>query len=208
MRVQQRVEPKLIKASRVLQTGFIRFRVKVVEERQLLVQLCPEFICEPGVNLLQDPSFESWADQNTPVFWGSSNVFRTTIARSGNFAAELGAVHNQPASLFQSVFQGIFPGFRYRLCFFAREDIQPKDVANFTFTAELIFFDRFGVEIESESVVLTPGDIPENSYARFCLTSARTPSDVASALVRFSFSPGLDNDNTVKIDDVFLECLN
>lgn len=222
--VRSRVEWNLIKSSRVHQTGFIRFRVKVVEERQLYVQLCPEAECIPGVNLLRDPGFEHWADRRSLVFWGTSNVIRSTTSRSGSFAAKLGNSTNEPASLFQSVFQGIVPGFIYELCFQARRKTERGPVPSggadcvgdchdgghncrFSLTAEVIFFDRFGNQLSESSKALQSGQVPENGYQQFCLTTGRAPEDATNALVRFSFSPEDRNRCSVKIDDAVLQCL-
>lgn len=118
---------ELVRASRLHQTAVIIIRIKVVEERQLYVQLCvPEIPC-PG-NLLEDPGLEKWVEQwepwwnrlgHVPVFWhATANVDSTGKAHSGSLAAELGVPEvTKTASIFQIVRRCIIPGKRYKLTF-------------------------------------------------------------------------------------------
>ncbi|MCL2336151.1 MAG: DUF3794 domain-containing protein, partial [Firmicutes bacterium] len=90
----------LRRGSRLQQTGLMVFRVKVVEERQIFVQVCPRLDrrkCAGGVNILRDGKLESWGTDNTPIFWGASNVVRS------NGGARMGEVSNASSALFQTV---------------------------------------------------------------------------------------------------------
>lgn len=195
--------------SRLEQTGVMQFRVKVVEERQIWVQACPRLDkkCQPGVNILRDGGFESWAN-NTPVFWGADNVTRSDEAHTGSFAAELGGVGDDAGSLQSALFQTVrvTPDFDYRLCFYVRENAEPGGLAAFNFMAELVFFTADGTEISAQRETLVPSQIPDGSYRRFCL-EATAPVDAVEATVRFTFMPIGDNTSRVKVDDVTLECI-
>lgn len=168
---------------------------------RILPEVIPTPVPPPVGNLLQDPSIEQWVTQNMPEIWSGSNLFRTSLARTGNFAAELGAVHNRAAVLLQRV-ENAPGGRRYRLTFWAREDIQPRNIADYTVLAEVVFFDRFGRLVDRSDIRLIPRDIPDNSYRQFVQTSAVINRAATSARVQFIFIPEVDNDNTVKIDDV------
>jgi len=173
---------------------------------RILPAVIPTPVPPPTGNLLQDPSIEQWVTQNMPEIWGGFNLFRTRLAHSGTFAAELGAVHNRAAVLLQRV-ENTPGGRRYRLTFWAREDIQPRNIADYTVLAEVLFFDRFGRLVDRSDIRLIPRDIPNNSYRQFVQTSAIINRVATSARVQFIFIPDTDNDNTVKIDDVSLRAL-
>jgi len=166
----------------------------------------PTPIPPPVGNLLRDPSIEQWVTQNMPEVWSGSNLFRTRLARTGNFAAELGEVHNRSAVLLQRV-DNTPGGRRYRLTFWAREDIQPRNIADYVVLAEVLFFDRFGRLVDRSDIRLIPRDIPDNRYQQFVQTSAVINRAATNARVQFIFIPDVDNDNTVKIDDVVLRAL-
>ena len=163
---------ELRRGSRVQQTGVIIIRIKVVEERQVFVQVCPRIDkrCVRGVNLLRDGNLEAWATDTTPVYWGASNVVRA------NGGAQLGAVPNRVASLFQTVRENLVPTGTYRLCFDATEVLAQEQLGqvSFTLTAELIFFDRFGNQLEYVAQTYTPAQIQETP-TRLCINAAAPP---------------------------------
>ncbi|MDQ0285275.1 hypothetical protein J2Z49_000368 [Desulfofundulus luciae] len=200
---------ELVRASRLHQTGVIIVRIKVVEERQIFVQLCPTpELCPPG-NLLEDPGFEQWAG-NVPIFWGATaNVASTSIVHSGTLAAELGAAN--PAStavIFQTVRRGIAPARAYRLTFWARENVAPvTPVSAFNLVAEVRFFDRNGMQIDGAIQSIGSVNIPDNNYQQFTLNVPVSPAGARTALIRFTFNPATGNTNTVKIDDASFECI-
>jgi hypothetical protein len=194
---------ELQRASRLHQTAVLTLTVKAVEDRQIYVQTCPSPEERP---LLRDRSIESWANEFTPVFWGASNVRQTSTAHTGSYAAELGYLNTVlPASLFQMVSRGINGGKQYRLSFWVNENI--NNTGNFTLNAEVIFFDENGIQIGVGSQTYASAAIPDNAYSQVQFTTPTTDENVASAMVRFSFIPGADNANTVKIDDVRLEAV-
>lgn len=200
---------ELVRASRLHQTGVIIVRVKVVEERQVYVQLCPAPELCPRGNLLEDPGLEQWAD-NEPVFWdASNNVGPTTTAHSGSYAAELGVNNpSSPATLFQVVRRGIAPARAYKLTFWARENVAPgTPTSAFSLVAEVRFYDRFGVQIDGASISLGSVNIPDGNYQQYTLNVPASPAGSRTAVVRFSFNPVSGNTNTVKIDDVLFECI-
>lgn len=199
---------ELTRASRLHQTAVIIVTAKAVEDKQIFVQTCPRpKVCPPG-NLVRDGGLEVWADETHPVFWGASNVARTTTAASGSFAAELGRLNPLlPGALFQMVNRGIVGGRQYRLTFRVKEDIHGIGVSNFTLQAEVLFFDEHGVQIGVGAQTLPSNTIPETAFTQVQLVTPRTDEHVASAMVRFSFNPSVGNTNTVKIDDVMLECV-
>lgn len=199
---------ELQRASRLHQTAVIQLTAKVVEDRQIFVQTCPRPRECPRGNLLRDGGLEIWADAAHPVFWGASNVVQTTIVHSGSFAAEIGRLNPLlPGSLFQMVTRGIVGGRQYRLTFWVKEDILGAGVSAFTLNAEVVFFDENGAQIGIGSQTLASTAIPEAAYSQVQFTTPVTDENVASALVRFSFTPAPGNTNTAKVDDVMLECL-
>ncbi|HOV79131.1 MAG TPA: DUF3794 domain-containing protein [Bacillota bacterium] len=198
---------ELQRASRLHQTAVLSLTAKAVEDRQIFVQTCPRPGVCPAGNLVRDGGLEVWADATHPVFWGASNVAQTTSVHSGSFAAELGRLNPAlPGSLFQMVNRGIVPGRQYRLTFWTMEDVLGATSA-FTLNAEVIFFDENGVQIGIGSQTLNCAAIPDTAYSQVQFTTPITDENVASAMVRFSFTPGAGNTNTVKIDDVMLECV-
>ncbi|MDD2443640.1 MAG: hypothetical protein PHS52_03975 [Desulfotomaculaceae bacterium] len=199
---------ELQRASRLHQTAVIQLTAKVVEDRQIYVQTCPKpRECPPG-NRLRDGAIEVWADPYHPAFWGASNVKQTTKAHSGSFAAELGALNpTLPASLFQMTNRGIVGGREYRLTFWVREDVYGANVSTFNVTGEVVFFDESGIQVSIGTQSLNCAGIPDEAYSQVQFVTPRTPENATSAMVRFSFIPGSGNTNTVKIDDVLLECV-
>ncbi|SFG99290.1 hypothetical protein SAMN05660649_03436 [Desulfotomaculum arcticum] len=193
----------LRRGSRLQQTGVMIFQVKVVEDRQIFVNVCPQLDrkCVKGVNLLKDGELESWGTDTTPIFWGASNVIRE------NSGAILGNVPTNSASLFQTVDLDIVPTGTYRMCFDATE-VTPGGAATsaYTLTAEVVFYNRHGRVVSSESQSWTASQIPDNSTTRYCL-NAMAPEEARSALVRFTFDPNSAvNAAQVLIDNVMLEC--
>jgi len=198
---------ELQRASRVHQTSVIQVTAKVVEDRQIFVQTCPSPKECPVGNLLKDGGFEAWAGPYSPVFWGASNVAQTSTAHSGSYAAEIGLLNPQlPGALFQMVHKGIVSGHQYRLTFWVREDCIGATSA-FSLTAEVVFYDENGIQVGIGTQTLASTGIPDNSYSQVQFATPVTDVDVSSAMVRFTFTPSTGNTNTVKIDDVKLECV-
>lgn len=199
---------ELPRASRLHQTAVVQLTAKLVEDRQIFVQICPSPKVCPAGNRLRDGGLESWADPFHPVFWGSSNVQQTTFAHSGSFAADLGILNPLlPGSLFQMVSNGIVGGRQYRLTFWVAEDVLGTATSAFTLNAEVVFFDINGVQVGVGSQTLASTGIPDGAYTQVQFTTPVTDTNTASAMVRFSFIPAAGNTNTVKIDDVVLECV-
>lgn len=205
---------ELIRGSRLQQTGVVIVRLKIVEERQIYVQLCPSpEICPPG-NLLEDPGLEQWVG-NVPVFWGAAGpVAPTSAAHGGSKGAELGLVPQattatETAAIFQTVRNAIAPGRVYKLIFWARENIQVGNISNFALAADVYFFNRFGQQIDGVSQSWPSTSIPDGSYGQYSLNTTAAPAGATTALVRFTFQPGTApaNTNTLKIDDVTFECV-
>jgi hypothetical protein len=64
-----------------------------------------------------------------------------------------------------------------------------------------------GIQIGIGTQTVNSAGIPETSYSQVQFVTPVTGSNVSSAMIRFSFTPGHGNTNTVKIDDVMLECV-
>lgn len=159
----------------------------------------------PDVNLLDNPGFEDWPDPaSSPPSWTGSNLSRTTLSHSGNFAAELGATHNESAKLIQAV--EIEPGRIYDLTWWARENIQPGNVARFILFVEIFYYRRNNTFVGRTEPRFSQDDIPVNVYQQYTLSTGRVPEEARIAEVRFVFEPMAANTNTVKIDDVELRC--
>lgn len=158
----------------------------------------------PGGNLLTDPGLERWRNENTPVAWNGTNLFRTRSARTGSFAAGLGAVRREQATLTQSV-AGL-PGRIYQLRFWAREIPADPPKGSFTFNAMVFFYDAAGRFLTRADPVFTQTTIPER-YTLFSLTTGLSPERTARAEVRFVFTPAPDNTSAVAIDEVDFRCV-
>ncbi|MCL6634379.1 MAG: DUF3794 domain-containing protein [Peptococcaceae bacterium] len=199
---------ELQRASRLHQTAVLSLIAKAVEDRQIFVQTCPRPKECPAGNLLRDGGLDAWADATHPVFWGASNVAQTTVAHSGSFAAEIGRLNTTlPGSLFQMVHRGIVGGRQYRLTFWVKEDAYGANISAFTLNAEVVFFDANGVQVGIGSQSLASTAIPDTAYSQVQFVTPSADENVASAMVRFSFIPAAGNTNTVKVDDVTLECV-
>ncbi|MCL6560299.1 MAG: DUF3794 domain-containing protein [Firmicutes bacterium] len=199
---------ELQRASRLHQTVVVNVTAKAVEDRQIFVQTCPRPRECPAGNLVRDGGIESWADAAHPVFWGASNVAQTTVVHTGSYAAEVGRLNPLlPGSLFQMVNRGIVGGRQYRLSYWVREDVLGAGVSAFTLNAEVVFFNEKGMQVGIGTQTLQSTGIPDAAYSQVQFVTPRTDDEVTSAMVRFSFTPGNVNTNTVKIDDVVLECL-
>ncbi|KAF1085698.1 hypothetical protein SPSYN_01844 [Sporotomaculum syntrophicum] len=184
--------------SRLSQTGLLIFQVKVVEERQIFVQVCPQLndSCPANVNLLKDGNIQAWATNTVPIFWNGSNILRYG-------SALLGADPSKPAVLFQTItrsYPSVAPNSQYRFCFDAKEipDYQKaqQGMAAYTLTAEVVLLDEFGKVIANENKSWTASQISDGSFTNFCF-NGRTPEGTREALVRFSFEP-LNSENQTR----------
>lgn len=197
---------ELHRASRVRQTAVIQVTAKVSEDRQIYVQTCPSPKEVPYGNLVKDGGLEAWAGPYSPIFWGGSNVAQTGQSHSGSYAAELGLLNPAVAgALFQMVRRGVMADCQYRLTFWVKEDTLGAK-SDFNLTAEVVYYDEHGMQIGIGSETLTSGGIPDNGYSQVQVTAPMTDESIESIMVRFSFTSGTGNTNTVKIDDVKLEC--
>jgi len=159
-----------------------------------------------GKNLLINPGFEDWPSRaSLPAGWTGNNLFRATLSRTGNYAAELGAIHNERAVLSQRV--NIEPGRIYELSWWARENLQPGGAARFVLFVEIFYYNRTGGFVGRTEPRYSQQDIPDNAYQKYSLFTGRVPSGARIAEVRFTFEPSGGNNNTVKIDDVELRSL-
>lgn len=156
----------------------------------------------PGENLLQNPGFESWLDENTPAVWDSSNVLRTTLSRTGSYAVEMGAVPYERAVLTQMV--DIEAGRIYDLTFWVRENAQVGGVARYVLFAEIFYYNRAGQFVGRTEPRFSQENIPDQEYVRFNMSTGSVPAGADRAEVRFTFEPAGSNTSMVKIDDVEL----
>jgi len=158
----------------------------------------------PSGNLLRNPGLEEWRNETTPVSWSGQNINRTRLSKSGDFAAEIGSVRTSRALLTQSM-NGV-PRRNYKMSFWARENQKIPSIGDFTLGAEVFFYDAAGRFITRADPVFNQNTIPER-YNLYALTTGLSPSGTARVEVRFLFTPGPDNNNTVAIDDVDFRCL-
>jgi len=177
--------------SRLQQTGVMIFQVKVVEERQIFVQVCPQLneICPRGVNIIRDGSLQFWGNNTSPIFWGASNVLQE------GSAALMGAIPSEPAALFQIIdreFPNVSPNCQYRLCFDAKEipgyQKAHGGVASYSLIAELSFLDAYGNVLVNETNSWNASQISDDRFSNYCM-NAVSPEETREALVRFSFEP-------------------
>ncbi|MFZ5642761.1 MAG: DUF3794 domain-containing protein [Bacillota bacterium] len=202
----------LVRASRLQQTGVIMIRVKVSEQRQIFVAVCPAVAECPRGNLLLDPSFEQWIG-NTPLLWGSTNVFREDVlVRTGSHAAGLGLNTAIPAAVFQTV-RKVSPGFHHRLCFYAAKQT-PAAAPNcdFVLEAQVQFFDAQSRLIDTQSQSWDDAQVP-TSFKQFCVDVDPVGPEASFALVRIAMQPqapppgGAPNNCWVIVDDASFECI-
>jgi len=199
----------LVRASRLQQTGVILIRIKAVEQRQLYVQVCPSPQLCPQGNLLRDPGLEMWVG-NTPLLWGSTNVFRAegTFAR-GTYAAGLGLDPALPAAIFQTT-RAVRPGFQYRLCAQALRISPVTPNCDFTLEIQLQSFDASGVMIDTQAQSFSASQIG-TTFRQFCVNVGPIMTGTAFGLVRIAMQvpSGTTEPNNcqVVVDDVTLECV-
>ena len=198
----------LVRASRLQQTGVIIVKVKVVEERQIFIAVCPPFEECPKGNLLRDPSFEQWIG-DIPVAWGAVNVLRCSAnPHSGSFAVRLGANVNAQAAVFQ-IIRRITPGHSYRLCFWARRDtlLGVTPVCDFIVTASVIYYDAEGNVLANLQHEWDDSSIGV-SWTQLCFDAGPPPEEVSYAQVFIAFRPEAGNTACfVVIDDASLVCI-
>jgi len=156
----------------------------------------------PGENLLRNPGFENWSDENKPVAWDGTNVLRTTLSRTGSYAVEMGAAPYERAVLTQMV--DIEAGRIYDLIFWGRENAQLGGVARYVLFVEIFYYNRAGQFVGRTEPRFSQENIPDQEYARFSMSTGRVPAGADQAEVRFTFEPGGSNASMVKIDDVAL----
>ncbi len=163
-------------------------------------------VCQPGVNLLVNSSFENWPNPDVPPpGWTGENVSRQEFIRhSGRFSARLGTNPRRQARLSQTL--PALPGRIYRLAYWIREIPQVPPGSNFRFRARMFFYDAAGRLLTTADPEYTEDFVPEN-FIQFSFTSGLTPAATRSMEVRFIFTPESGNNNAMAIDDVFLECL-
>ncbi|MFZ5596362.1 MAG: BsuPI-related putative proteinase inhibitor [Bacillota bacterium] len=162
--------------------------------------------CRPGVNLLRNGDFESWPNPEAPPpYWQGSNVSRLELIRhQGLYSARLGNNPGRSARLTQTV--AASGGRIYRLSYWVREVPQAPYGSNFQFRVRMLFYNAAGQLVGTADPEYSEDYIPEN-FIQFSFTSGLTPAGTASAEARFLFTPLSGNNNSVSLDNVFLECL-
>ena len=213
--VDVNVDFELPRASRIQQVATISFVLKITEDQQVFIRVCPspDQICGP--ELVADPSLENWLGDNTPVAWSASNVVRSDTAHTGTYSAQLGDNRQESANLSQTI-NATFAraGLNYRMCFWARSvapEAQIGTQANqFTLTAELVFFDANGNRLAGSTVTRTGTEL-SNGWQQICAQNVTAPEGTALALVSFLFEPNNvqpPNGSAVLIDDVSVMCMS
>lgn len=157
----------------------------------------------PGENLLWNPGLEAWVDENNPVAWDGTNVSRTTLSRTGSYAAEMGALPYERAVLTQTV--DIEAGRIYDLSFWARENTQPDGIARYVLFAEIFYYNRAGQFAGRTEPRFSQENIPDKEYIQFSISTGSVPAGADRAEVKFTFEPAGSNTSKVKIDDVELK---
>ncbi len=188
------VDFELPRPGRIQQVATVSFLVKIIELRQLFVEICP---LEATLGI-QDESFEDWIGNN-PVFWEGINVGPSPLGRTG-LAAELGRCPTLPANLSQNV-EGVAGGGTYEMTFWTRVSEIPKDrPCGFTLEARVSFRDAVGNVLASVQQLI-PAQQLNTTYRQFRLTGT-APAGTVSAMVAFVFTPEPWNTCSALIDDV------
>ncbi|WP_018086071.1 DUF3794 domain-containing protein [Desulfurispora thermophila] len=196
----------LVRPSRLQQTGVIVLRIKIVENRQVFVHLCPPpDKCKKG-NLVRDPGLEQWVG-NMPVVWGGINVQPATQNVSGGSrAALLGVDPARQAAIYQTVHRGIVAGASYRLCFMARRHYPTMGATcNFTLSGHVMYYDDEGNLLANLSHNWPASQVGDG-FNQFCFDVGAAPMESAYAMVWIVFRPEQGNGCQVVVDDVSLVC--
>ncbi len=160
----------------------------------------------PRTNMLANPGFEEWVNPTTPRFWVGTNVRRSGLAHSGQFAAEMGGDSSRQAILRQSVLAG--PRFNYQITFWARERIRNAGLGRYVLEAAIYVYDRSGRFIGRVDPSFTSASIPDRTYQQFRFTTGVLPAGTDRAELRFIFRPLTGNTNSIIIDDVNMVCVS
>jgi len=160
----------------------------------------------PRTNMLSNPGFEEWINANTPRFWNSTNVRRSNLAHSGQFAAEMGADSGRESTLSQSVRAG--SRLNYQITFWARERIRNAGLGRYVLEAAIYVYDRSGRFIGRVDPSFSAASIPDRTYQQFRFTTGVLPEGADRAELRFIFRPRTGNTNSIIIDDVEMVCVS
>ncbi len=198
----------LVRASRLRQVGVIIIRLKVVEERQVFINVCPRMEKCPRKNLLRDPGFEQWIG-DIPVAWGAINVLRVTDnVHGGSYAVRLGSDVTAQSAVFQVV-RKIHPDHSYRLCFWARRANLLGVTVNcdFTMTASVIYYDTDGEVLANLQQQWSSTSVGQ-AWTQFCFDAGPPPEEVSYAQVFIACRPESTGNNCfVVVDDASLMCV-
>ena len=186
-----------------LRNRFVQTRIEVVS-RPSPPQPAPGRC--PRTNMLANPGFEEWVNTTTPRFWVGTNVRRSGLAHSGQFAAEMGGDVSRQSILRQSVPAG--PRLNYQITFWARERIRGAALGRYVLEAAIYVYDRSGRFIGRVDPSFTANAIPDRTYQQFRFTTGVLPAGTDRAELRFIFRPLTGNTNSVIIDDVSMVCVS
>lgn len=159
----------------------------------------------PDENILINPGFEQWVDQDMPRAWSALNVHQSSRAGAGSYAAELGSKPLNQAVLSQLV--RAEPGRTYRVVFGAMENVDSRGSGNFELQATVYVFDQQSRQIGRVDPVYTPDALPDNNYREFTFNTGVMPTGTNSMELRFAFRPRSGNHSKVRIDGVILTCV-
>jgi hypothetical protein len=155
--------------------------------------------------VLANPSLESWFGASTPVTWLGDNVVRSTSARTGSYAAELGRISDRQAVLSQTV--SAAPSRIYQIAFWAMAIPRSGRIANFTLEVQILVYDSANRLIGRVDPVYNPGSLSIGTYRSYSFTSGQLSPRATRMTLRFVFSPRTGNGTTVVIDDVSMICV-
>lgn len=160
-----------------------------------------------GENLLRNASFENWATTSRPRDWSSSNVVRTEESFSGRYAALLGSIPTQNATLSQQI--SILAGSNNRVSFRVAEDVERGLPGNFEFGVQVLFRNRAGTVVGvAPQGPFSPALLEDERYELFTFTTGDVPRTAETAELVFTFNPSPANRSRVRIDFAEIRCLS
>ena len=160
-----------------------------------------------GQNLLRNSSFENWSTNTRPRDWSATNVVRTDIAYAGRYAALLGNVPTQNATLSQQI--PILAGSNNRVSFRVAEAVERGRTGNFEFGVQVLFRNRAGTVVGvAPQGPFSPALLEDERYELFTFTTGSIPGTAVTAELVFRFNPSSGNRSRVRIDYAEIRCLS
>lgn len=160
-----------------------------------------------GENILRNPNFESWNNATSPRDWQATNIRRSTISFSGNYALEMGRIPGEVSILSQTI--PVVGGSNNRVSFRVAEDVEGSLAGNFSFGVQVQFRNRAGTVVGvAPQGPYSPAIIEDERYELFTFTTGDVPGTAETAELVFTFNPRPTNQSRIRIDLAEFRCLS